>query len=340
MANSIRKRVPQSRKSSAELLRELDQHKKVSDLYGALPRVAAPEDFEARLAARMAPKVLPFWQRDAVRTWAPILAAASVVLVSGTFWWIGKDARETGVRMTTAALDEAAQSGMAERRDLDGTTAIVPEASEQTFFSDHVETGVAEVQPSAYEAAAGSAPAGDSNMPEFEVMAESAPPPPPPATDTPAPAMAKRMVAEAPAAKPSPAPKPAAPVESIALTVRPEAPAPMPEPKNETWLGRSLADGAAAVQMERTSEDVSLEADALQVERDAVRAAFKPDGEFTLTDGTWMEAGYEGQSTVPWEARARQKGSDAELPTILIEHPVVFELNGKWYRYTPPSDTR
>jgi len=186
----------------ADCLRVLDGYKKVSDLYAAQRRIAAPPGFEQAVARAVRPRVLPLLLRRASR---PLAAAAAAALIVGALMWVRQVPDTPQIARNQDAQPMAAAP--AEMRIMSSEAAPPPPAAQtspQPVAASPAAPETMNLQALGYLAAteatkaaeaAGSAPtaARDSGPTPAPAMTKTMQTPPPPAT-------------RAPSAPPSPPP--------------------------------------------------------------------------------------------------------------------------------------
>lgn len=114
----------------APCLRALDGMKKVSDLYATLPRVGAPEDFEARVRRAVRPGLLRFPALSG-QGWTALAAAAGTALIAGTYFLLVAERPSTRSQLamqaemrSTSTLESA--GGAPEKETLESRDASAP----------------------------------------------------------------------------------------------------------------------------------------------------------------------------------------------------------------------
>lgn len=351
----------------SECLRELHGYKVVSDAYRYHHPVKAPEDFEARFHAAIAPigrKRTFAWQR-----WG-LAAAAGFTLVAGVALW------QSQARIKSALTPEMASHMAADSAPQSPPAAEAPRAMMHQAAEGSTPPEKA-LDQSAVDSAIANGPAEDSAVLEESIQATEARPERQ-AVDL----GAERKSGEvaltesgrargdgtAGGAVPMSAPVPpeseplptaAAPTEpppkalarradQDAIALKSEA-AELPMP--EATAPALAEENAVAESAMRAKEAPSAPAEAVENEgvRKAKMAASPPpaaaappanlrwkDQTFDLADGTWRQAGYAGEALtkieIPskaWNALLDQHSDLAAL--CEREEPVIVKLGDVWY---------
>jgi anti-sigma factor RsiW len=351
----------------SECLRELHGYKVVSDAYRYHHPVKAPEDFEARFHAAIAPigrKRGFVWQR-----WG-LAAAAGFTLVAGVAFWQSQSTLKQSASSELALSAPAPEAAPA----ADAPQAMMFQAPAEGAASDvmmqesaatSVEAAPAPVQESLD--AAGTGPALDgiastaavesdaglsdgvkakvASEPEIggggfggggggfggQAMPEVAP------AEAPAPEMARRTAGD-----------------SVALKS-------VPAESDQSGLGTANRDKEVRADSRSAMRSQTTESTAAEVADAAIPAAAPPASpapvnalrwnniEFTLTDGTWRQAGYAGETLTKVTIPSKEWNGLLDRHTDLNllcdrDEPVIVKLGDVWYTIakatSPESATR
>ncbi len=349
----------------SECLRELHGYKVVSDAYRYHHPVKAPEDFEARFHAAIAPigrKRAFAWQR-----WG-LAAAAGFILVAGLSFWQSRAA------LKQSATSELALSSPADRASApeappaaDAPQALMFQAPAEGAASDvmmqesaakSVEAAPAPVQESLDASGTGPALDGIASAAAVEsdaglngdVKAKEASAP-----DTGGGGFGGRAMPEV-APVESPAPETARCTGSDTVALK-SAPAESDQPA----LGVANQDKEERVVSRSAMRSQATESASAEVADSAIPAAAPPasparmnvlrwnDIEFTLVDGTWRQAGYAGETvakvSIPSPEWNGLLDRHTDLNTLCDrDEPVIVKLGDLWYSIakapTPDNATR
>ena len=367
----------------SECLRELHGYKVVSDAYRDHHPVKAPEDFEARFHAAIAPigrKRSLSWQR-----WS-LAAAAGFILVAGLTFW---QSRATLMQSSTSELalsspaDRASAPEAAPAADAPQSVMFqapaegaAPEAMMQESAATSVEAAPVPVQESLD--ASGTGPALDgiastatvesdndlsdgvkakvASEPEIGsggfggggggfgggAMPEAASAAAPEAVastpvEAPAPEMARRTAGGTVALKSAPAES-----DQPALGVA-------NRDKEERVVSRSAMRSQATESAPAEVADSAMPAAAPPASPAPVTSLRWNDLEFTLTDGTWRQADYAGETltkvTIPSPEWNGLLDRHTDLNTLCDrDEPLIVKLGEVWYAIakatTPENATR
>lgn len=302
----------------AELLRELDDLRRVDGLYKGLGATAAPEGFEERLRAAMAataietaePRTIPF------RRWiAPLLAAAACLVAVSAVVLQGLGGSPTGLEersdMAAVSADEAANMRMLSAEP--SADAVQAEAAPEPALAqaaDEMARG-REAEPAAETFFDVAEEGRDAPVAMAPPPAPMMAPPPPAAPAEPMRTQAGRddeslafgrAGASAPAAAPPASPPPAPPAREEAMTKAAEA------------------DGVTA--------------------EEAPAALAAGTYRFRFDDGRWVEEAYAGERAEPiGRSDPAWRGLPEEVRAVLEAQlrPVVLRIGGAW-RVTAPAE--
>ncbi len=367
----------------SECLRELHGYKVVSDAYRYHHPVKAPEDFEARFHAAIAPigrKRGFVWQR-----WG-LAAAAGFILVAGLTFW---QSRATLMQSATSELALSSPAGRASAPEAapaaDAPQTLMleapaegaaPDVMMQESAATSVEAAPAPVQESLDASGTGPALDGIASTAAVEseaglkgedkakvaaapetggggfggggggfggvVMPKAAPAAAPEAVastpvETPAPEMARRTASDTVALKSAPAES-----DEAALGVATRE-------KEERAVSRSAMRSQTTESAPAEVADSAIPAAAPPASPAPVTSLRWNDLEFTLTEGTWRQAGYAGETltkiAIPspeWNGLLDQHPNLSALCDR--DEPVIVKLGDVWYMTakapTPDNATR
>ncbi len=363
----------------SECLRELHGYKVVSDAYRYHHPVKAPDDFEARFHAAIAPigrKRGFVWQR-----WG-LAAAAGFILVAGLSFWQSRAAlkqsatSELALRAPAPEVPPAADAPQSMMFQAPAEGAA-PEVMMQESAATSVEAAPVPVQESLD--ASGTGPALDGIVSTATVESEAglkgeekAKVASAPETGSggfgggggggfgggampkAAPAAAPEAVASTPVETPAPEMARRTAGDSVALK---SAPAESDPPA----LGVADRDKEERVVSRSAMRSQTTESAPAEVADSAIPAAAPPASpapvnvlrwnelEFTLTDGTWRQAGYAGEAvtkvSIPSPEWNGLLDRHTDLNTLCDrDEPVIVKLGDLWYSIakapTPESATR
>lgn len=302
----------------AELLRELDELRRIDGLYKGLGATAAPAGFEERLRAALADtrveetpaRTVPFrrWVMPLLAAAACLIAVAAVVLQG-----LGGSPATERTDMAAVSADDMAETQM--QRAAPAAEGLQAEPAPEFSVAQEI-----------FETAPGREAEPEADA--FFEMKEETRNAPAPVTPPPAPMMAPPPPATP--AEPMPAQvgrdedAAAFGVGASAPTAAPASPPPPPA-REESMRKAAEADGVAANEVTASEAPAAL-----------VAGTYR----FRFDDGRWVEESYAGERAEPirrddpaWRALAE------DVRTVLEaqRRPVVLRIGGVW-RVTAPAE--
>ena len=303
-----------------ELEREAAAWRRIDGLYRALPRVHAPDGFEADVRAELASPVIRFPRRHAApqRLWPMLAAAAGVAVMLGLFVLrFDFTAPDTRIAKQEVAVPAAQQEASAAQDEAGKIHKDQPEPKQgPVYLIESVAPEPAADAPKETAMMAPPAPAPATDLEEDkrlepraararEIQPDSAPPAAPAKK---AESAAGPMFAPAPASVPAPPPPAPAPTAVAAAPMTMSAPAPEAE-ERATGLQGVVVGGELRVRGKFTNEGALVGSD-----RDAYTAHDEIEQNAASEVSQQPGAGDVSQE----QPRAAQGGSKADLSQFEI----------------------